>query len=301
MCIAIYKKKGLTIPRETLEQCFKINDDGAGYMYVKNGKLEIKKGFFFFESFYDEYKKDEKHQCVIHFRIKTHGSIDGDNCHPFSINNELAFVHNGIISGFGTKDKSDTFMFNEEVLKPLMDKYGKQLYTETPFKKLIEEAIGYSKLIFLDANGTYSIYNEHKGEWADGVWYSNSTYKIPKPLPPIENYSYSYSGQHTAANTGGGIIKLPSQEAKAKRWYIDKKKYGQEDLHQSDFATVNWPCNGLEKGDVVEIKHIYQDASCLVCTMDNSYINHFPGCYLDYFDPNPTIVDLRDDFNDFRD
>ena len=73
MCIAIYKPEGHLIPQETLERCFNANPDGAGYMFHKNDKLYIKKGFFTFKEFWSSYKRDKSKQTVIHFRIKTHG------------------------------------------------------------------------------------------------------------------------------------------------------------------------------------------------------------------------------------
>jgi glucosamine 6-phosphate synthetase-like amidotransferase/phosphosugar isomerase protein len=99
MCIAIYKPKNKIISETTLAECFRSNRDGAGFMYVDKKELKIQKGFFTFQEFYDAYKEHENKQCVVHFRIKTHGPVAEDNCHPFEVNQSLGFVHNGIISG----------------------------------------------------------------------------------------------------------------------------------------------------------------------------------------------------------
>ena len=182
MCIAIYKPEGTTISKATLERCFNANPDGAGFMYVEDKQLHMQKGFFKFTDFYKEYKQHANKQAVIHFRIKTHGPINKDNCHPFLVNNGIGFVHNGVISGFGEGDMSDTRHFNEEIIKPLVSKWGNLSLFQPAIKSLIEARIGYSKLIFLDRHGNHDIFNENKGIWENDVWYSNSSYQAPKPI-----------------------------------------------------------------------------------------------------------------------
>ena len=180
MCIAIMKPQGKIIPKKTLEECYRNNPDGAGFMFSSNKQLHIKKGYFKFKDFYEAYKKYEDKKCAIHFRIKTHGKIDETNCHPFNVNGSLGFIHNGIISGYGNNDKSDTIEFNEQVLQGLVNKWGNLSLFEKPVTKLIQSTIGYSKLVFLDRHNNHHIINEDMGEWHKGVWYSNSSYKKPK-------------------------------------------------------------------------------------------------------------------------
>lgn len=177
MCIAIYKPKNNIISKETLAQCFKANSDGAGFMYVKDKQLHIEKGFFTFDEFYEAYQPHEEKQCLIHFRIKTHGPVAAENCHPFEVNKSLGFIHNGIISGFGSVDHSDTRDFNAKILQPLVAKWGNLSLFQPAIKSLIEARIGYSKLAFLDRHGNHHIFNEDKGVWENGVWYSNSSFR----------------------------------------------------------------------------------------------------------------------------
>jgi hypothetical protein len=54
---------------------------------------------------------------------------------------------------------------------------------DDPMQELIENVIGYSKLVFLDKKGNFNIMNEDKGHWYNKVWYSNSSYKKPEPTP----------------------------------------------------------------------------------------------------------------------
>ena len=52
MCIIIAKDKIGRLPKEEeLKQAFDYNDDGAGFMYVENGKVVIDKGYMTYDSF----------------------------------------------------------------------------------------------------------------------------------------------------------------------------------------------------------------------------------------------------------
>jgi len=37
-------------------------------------------------------------ECIIHYRMKTHGDIDMDNCHPSRVTDDIWMAHNGILS-----------------------------------------------------------------------------------------------------------------------------------------------------------------------------------------------------------
>jgi hypothetical protein len=215
MCIAIYKPEGKVLSQETLKECYDNNPDGAGFMYAQNKKLHIEKGFFSYDSFYQAYKQHETKQAVIHFRIKTHGKIDTTNCHPFAVNNSIGFVHNGIINGFGDANHSDTIGFNNNILQPLVHKWGNLALFQDPIIDLIEGRIGYSKLVFLDRHGNHKIMNEGKGQWDDGVWYSNNSYK--PYVAPVTNWKDNYSY---------GAWRKPVATYKASVPAVVKRKYG---------------------------------------------------------------------------
>jgi hypothetical protein len=70
----------------------------------------------------------------------------------------------------------------------MVSKWGNLALFEPAIKHLIEERIGYSKLIFLDRHGKHEIFNEDKGLWDEGIWYSNSSYK-PKIAVTTTNVS----------------------------------------------------------------------------------------------------------------
>ena len=190
MCIIALKPQGTTISQETLAQCFKANKDGAGFMYAEDGQLHTEKGFFTFDDFYQAYQPHQDKKVAIHFRIKTHGEVNKDNCHPFEVSPTLGLMHNGMIDiQEDHKEFSDTWHFNEKIIKPMYsDSRGflKKSYN----LELIKKFIGYSKLVFLNSRGVHTIVNPDRGVWDGGVWYSNTSYKIPEPAQVYQMTPY---------------------------------------------------------------------------------------------------------------
>lgn len=180
MCIAILNTKQTTLKKQLLKNCWENNGDGAGILYINNdNKLEFFKEMKSFDSFYNKYidirKNYGKRNMVLHFRISTHGKVNTTNCHPFLVNEDIGFVHNGMIYDVPTSTEySDTYMFNETVLKNLKDGFE---HNQT-IMDMIESFIGNgSKLVFLNSENKYVIVNELAGHWNLGCWFSNNSYK----------------------------------------------------------------------------------------------------------------------------
>lgn len=182
MCIAIYKPEAIELLPETLKNCWNANPDGAGFMFSKNKKLVVIKGLMNFETFLETYEEHKSKECILHFRIRTHGASDAYNTHPFLIDENLGMVHNGIMSNICTKSdqtKSDTWHFTETHLAQFR-KDNPLFFLNPHYKDIIESFIGYSKLIFMDNLGNVEIFNESKGFWNSKCWFSNSSWETPK-------------------------------------------------------------------------------------------------------------------------
>jgi len=178
MCIAILNPSGVTLKKKVLKTCWDNNKDGAGMLYLQNGVLTAYKEMDKFDNFYDHYAMVRKNykdsQVVIHFRISTHGKVDLENCHPFMVNEDWGFVHNGIITNAERHvDYSDTNMFNRNVLRKLPSDW---IHNDAMYE-LVCGYIGSSKLLFLNKDNEAYIVNEDWGVWDLGCWFSNKTYK----------------------------------------------------------------------------------------------------------------------------
>lgn len=180
MCIAILNTKQTTLKKQLLRNCWENNGDGAGMLFINNdNKLETFKEMNSFENFYNKYidvrKNYGKRNIVLHFRISTHGKVNETNCHPFTVNDSIGFVHNGMIYDVPTSaDYSDTYMFNEEILKNLKPGFE---YNETILDMLGTFIGSGSKLVFLNDEDDWFIVNEAAGHWNLGCWFSNGSYK----------------------------------------------------------------------------------------------------------------------------
>lgn len=179
MCIAILNTKSVTLKKKLLSNCWKNNGDGAGMLYMLDGKMQVFKEMNSFDTFYEEYlrvrKEIPKQNIVLHFRISTHGKINETNCHPFLVHDELGFVHNGMIYDVPTHpDYSDTYMFNETILKSFSYNFE---YNENVLDMLQKYIGSGSKLIFLNSEDDYAIVNEKAGHWNMNCWFSNTSYK----------------------------------------------------------------------------------------------------------------------------
>lgn len=168
-------------------------------MWVEDGKIGIFKNMSMdvsYEKYCEINSKYGDDPIILHFRIGTEGPNDLGNCHPFTVNENVAFCHNGILSEYSTgygaeqyppytfviggeKRDSDTILFNKDILKLLPDNFLDNESTMT----LIEDYIGSgNKLVFLDTSKdkpSVSIVNKSAGtvDAETGIWYSNGTYK----------------------------------------------------------------------------------------------------------------------------
>jgi predicted glutamine amidotransferase len=205
MCIIIAKnKKSGRVPTiEEVRNSFEYNGDGAGFMYVDNGKVIIDKGYMTLNKFLDRYNElletydnFRDKSLVIHCRIGTSSGNTPQNTHPYRVSGrekdlhrlndscELGVVHNGIISQYTPKSiKSSTNDTQEFIMRYLFPLYSnwKDFYKSKAIRDGIAD-ITNSKLVFLDANDDlYYVGDFIKDE---GIMFSNSTYKT---------YNYNWS------------------------------------------------------------------------------------------------------------
>lgn len=209
MCLALYKPKDKILPKDYAAAAFEANDDGAGFAYVKNEKTYISKGYMDFDSFWSAFEKVQDYEAIVHFRFATTGAVETENTHPFKVSGGFALIHNGIINIEAIKGKTDTETYAQLVLSPLIDKYGKEILKSPSFRFMIESGIAGSKLVLLSKD-THYIFNENRGVWDNGIWYSNSTYKpVPKSLGFPEDEMLLFPERNSPENA---LLRLSTNE-----------------------------------------------------------------------------------------
>lgn len=275
MCIIIAKEKYGRLPKEEeLKNSFEYNSDGAGFMYVKNGKVVIDKGYMSYDAFLKHYKSLLKEfdnfknkSLVMHFRIGTSGKNIKENTHPFPISSntrmlrakhlsqeDIGIVHNGIIKGYGTATGlNDTQEFISKYIYPIYSHF-KEFYKNKDIMYGIE-VITNSKWAILDSeDNIYFI-----GEFIDekGLKFSNTSYKRTlwydyKPTYWYDDtywYDKAYNEQkEIEENEEDYLIQLD------KEWFIDfygngdVKKVGDKEYwyNYDTLELFEWKNNALE-------------------------------------------------------
>lgn len=214
MCIIAIKKSGVKMPSDdTITTMWTNNPDGAGFMYAKDGKVYIEKGFMQLDSLLKRLHQlagcldVTETPFVLHLRITTHGGTSPENCHPFPISNNVSVLqkpsmptdvgvaHNGIIPITPRPKISDTMEYIVTQLA-YIKRYCKQFYLNKNCMKLIENAI-HSKMVFLAADGTITTIGSFQDH--EGVLYSNSSYE---PRVSFSYYDTYLLGEGGCRSTG---------------------------------------------------------------------------------------------------
>lgn len=225
MCLALYIPPNVSCLNELqLREAYRANPDGCGFMWdCGDGQIHIDKGMYSFASFWTRLNMAmslwPKNKFVVHFRSASASAIGDEYCHPFLVNDKLAFVHNGNLPEFGlfmqhgTDKRSDTQRFNDKVLKRLPKNFLNNRLIRDALKKYCVESM--SKLIFMNSQGEVAIINESAGYWKNGIWYSNGG---------IKNYTgYGFSGayayQKGDVRHKGGLLTVQMFEKKERmKW-----------------------------------------------------------------------------------
>ena len=209
MCIIASSAIGVNLPtNETIETMWFKNPDGAGFMFNKDGKVIIRKGFMTLPDFMtaiEELKKEidvVNTSVIMHFRIGTHGGNTPENTHPFPVVGvesmlkkltaqcSIGMAHNGIINSVKPRSCiSDTMEYDLEILSNLK-KLVPDFHKQPVCQKLIEETINGSRMCFLTPDGEITYIGDWVKDNETGIIYSNSGFKLYKDY----DYERSWRG-----------------------------------------------------------------------------------------------------------
>lgn len=219
MCVIVHQPIGQSLDKKTADKLWKRNSDGGGFAYVDDKNVINLQKYMNFNAFWKDFETARSQypgrDFLLHMRIATHGSVSLDNVHPFIVDDYTVMAHNGIIRGViddisKEDDRSDTRFFIEEVLPSLPE-----TWLDNPYlRDMVDEWIGWSKLMFLTTNPALSQRVYKLGTWDswhglpmsntsglfetktttytstpskvvddNGVFWDKDTYKVPLPNP----------------------------------------------------------------------------------------------------------------------
>ncbi len=234
MCLIAVTESRPLIPLDHLKAAQERNPDGWGMMYPNSeGRVSVMRGMGGHNEMLDAWARiPEGIECAVHFRFATHGPKNETNCHPFKILDhetdgaDLYMMHNGPSispSCKGDENRSDTRQFAEEILTPLLRGAHRKIRT-LALQRLITDAIGGDRMVFLEGCGKWHFINLEKGEYhkQTRTWYSNDYGYKERPAPiQYESRSY-YGGKYDATTRQFEYFK--ENEAPFPGW--EKNSYG---------------------------------------------------------------------------
>ena len=243
MCVIASIPAGKDINNDTIDRMWKRNPDGGGISWIEDGKVQVFKTMKlkpFKQKFKEVLSKYGDSDILVHMRIATHGSVCIENNHPFYIDTQTVFAHNGIMPNEfhppAKSDLSDTRYFNKVFLqnmKPIA-------LDDELFRTAIGDIIGMgNKLVILSANKKLKqdsyIINEHMGQWVKGVWYSNTAHipskgvKYDKTGATIGGYTQrswnAYDGVFEAVDDSCEIEIAPDVDSS---WFDEEQSFNDE-------------------------------------------------------------------------
>lgn len=184
MCCIIHRLKDSDpIKEDNLKAIIKVNPDGWGISYVKDGVLKVRKSLEM-DLALQQIRELEKEniEFLFHARYATHGKVIELNCHPYDLDDGVMF-HNGKIDiKCRNKKFSDTYYFAKLVNKLLGQRKSLE-WIMSNFKSKIDN----SRFAFMHKDGTITKF----GEWhdVDGNLFSKINWKWE-----ARKYGYSSYG-----------------------------------------------------------------------------------------------------------
>lgn len=198
MCLLMSIPKTSIFTDDFLKGCYRLNSDGLGVMFADENGLNILRILPNSEDDVIQFwrKNVEGRDCAVHFRMRTHGDINLDNCHPYQVLSAadgypLWMAHNGVLhTGNAANTKySDTHHYIQDYLRPLLVR-NPAMFMEPAFQELVASHIGTgNKFILMDAAGNQVILNRSSGVTYNGAWLSN-TYAWDTTNTLFERTSY---------------------------------------------------------------------------------------------------------------
>jgi glutamine amidotransferase len=183
MCLLTYYPGGAMPDPEMLTEGAECNPHGHGFAIVTNRRVITQHGMnadHIVSTFARMRASNPDGPALFHSRFATHGDIGMDNCHPFTVGRDKRTVlaHNGVLPiqarPTGCDTRSDTRILAQDLVPS--GRFGS--LTNRRGRDRLTTWLGPSnKVVLLTVDPRYGqsayLFNEERGFWCDGVWYSN--------------------------------------------------------------------------------------------------------------------------------
>lgn len=200
MCLIITLKHDTPeLPDDLILGVYNRNRDGIGVMWAQDDHLHyekiLPKDAKEALEFYRRLTKGKT--CAVHFRLRTHGAIDYENCHPYEVFGfdetadpvlmPMLLMHNGVLHTGNHRDttKSDTWHYVRDYLHKLLAADPSLAFTPE-FAAVIGKHIGNNRFVLMNHQGDMAIINKDQGVEYKGAWMSNTyAWEYARFVPPV--------------------------------------------------------------------------------------------------------------------
>jgi len=222
MCLIIHRPADAETLEDFWLRDFRAkNGDGYGFMYVEGGTLRVVKELGTTEEFIARWRALEGREMFVHLRMRTHGDIDLENCHPYPVilgERPVWLMHNGVMSHGNPVDntKSDTWHFIKYVLRPMLLLDPEALF-DAGYQAMLRALVGTNRITILNHDGRSVTIGRQAGlEWR-GHWMSNTyAWSVPPaPSKAINQLSWEWGDEDTGVQKW---VAPPESGIVAYRW-----------------------------------------------------------------------------------
>lgn len=237
--IAINKPKNIILKKTVLEYCFK-EDCVGGFSVSVNGKLKTYKGFVSFKTFWNKLSLYMPYEMIIYIGDKHTNNIS-DNCEPFYINDTIACIYDcsyeNKIKNDMPNELSDSIVYHERILKPLINKYGFDIIFDDIMCNLYFNMLKIdSKILFITADGSVYFNNKDKGITQDGCWFSNKSFLSPEIALLVDTFDLKKEleklGEIYKFSNSGGI------KEKAEKLFVESELKTMKDVFDCEIVNA---------------------------------------------------------------
>lgn len=205
MCLILNQRAGYTLPQRQLRTVVSRNADGFGAMWGDGHRLHLVRIVGSQSELVDAYAPHAGQRRVLHWRLGTHGRNDVSMAHPFRLSEDVALMHNGMLS-CGTPDAgcSDTDHLARYILQPIAQADPDRLFSAA-FADVLAGLIGAgNKLAIAHADGRVALIGRNRGVDYAGCWWSNTyAWDAPASVTGARTIGYGH-GSYTGSYWSGG-------------------------------------------------------------------------------------------------
>jgi hypothetical protein len=189
MCLLTFLPAEVMPDLDALANGAELNADGHGFAIVTGDQILLGHGMnadTMIDAF-DAARRDHPDgPALFHSRFSTHGTVDLDNCHPFTLGRDRRTVlaHNGVLPKAVQPGPGDPRSDTRIAAQSFLPAFG-SLRSSRGRRRLQRWMTRDNKMVILTVDRRFRdrayILNEDAGVWDQGIWYSNDGFR---PWPP---------------------------------------------------------------------------------------------------------------------